>query len=69
MKSHFYIGLILLFSICLSSCSDDGDAASNLADDYPTRITPTLIAKGELDGNGAENISEQNLVIQNIADW
>ena len=33
------------------------------------KITPILIAQGDLSGNGAENIPQQNIVITNNNDW
>ena len=33
------------------------------------KITPILIAQGDLSGNGAESIPQQNIVITNNEDW
>lgn len=52
-----------LFSIliCLIACNDD--------DDPKKTVDFSLIGKGELYGNGAEGITQSNLVITNTETW
>lgn len=56
--------LILIFSILLSltCCSDDDNSKLKTVDF-------TLIGQGELSGNGAENISQSNLTINDLNTW
>ena len=49
-----FISFFMLFS-----CSNNDYSFT------PQNITPILVAKGALHGNGAENISQQNIVITN----
>jgi hypothetical protein len=46
----------------LFSCNKNDDENTSFT---PQNITPTMISKGVLRGNGAENISQQNIVITN----
>jgi len=55
--------LIILLSIFVLSCSSDDDNSNS------TNIESTLIAKDNLYGNGAEGITEQNLIISNQTAW
>ena len=58
--------LILTFSLFfMLSCNND-DNNSNF---QSTVITFTEIGKGNLDGNGSENVSQSNLLINNQTDW
>ncbi len=55
--------LIILLSILIWSCSSD--------DNNPkiTKVESILIAKGNLYGNGTEEISEQNLIVSDQTVW
>lgn len=53
------ITLIISSFFMLLSCSNNDDENNFTAQN----ITPELIGKGTLDGNGSENISQQNIVI------
>lgn len=55
--------LIILLSILIWSCSSD--------DNNPkiTKVESILIAKGNLYGNGLEEISEQNLIVSDQTVW
>lgn len=55
--------LTLLLSIFVLSCSLDNPSP------YNTIIESTLIAKGNLYGDGGEKITNQNLIISNQTDW
>lgn len=55
--------VILFLAVLLQGCS------SSEADFESRNIQPVLIGKGNLYGNGAENIARQNRVIHNAADW
>ena len=58
--------LILILGIILTtSCSDDDDKSIK----QNTFISFTEIGKGALFGNGAEGISQSNMVITNSGDW
>jgi hypothetical protein len=58
--------LILTFSLFfMLSCNND-DNNSNF---QSTVIAFTEIGKGNLDGNGSENVSQSNLLINNQTDW
>ena len=58
--------LILILGIILTtSCSDD----DNKSITQNTSISFTEIGKGALSGNGAEGISQSNIVITNSAEW
>lgn len=57
--------LLPLLVLVFTACSSD----SNTTNKIPENIDATLIAKGELYGNGEENILQQNLVITNQTDW
>lgn len=57
--------LLPIFVLVFTACSSD----SNTTNKIPENIDSTLIAKGELYGNGDENISQQNMVITNQTDW
>lgn len=52
---------LLLLSLLFISC--------NKNDLKVGPLETTLISKGELYGNGQENITKQNLAISNSADW
>ena len=52
----------LLLTVLLQGCSSDGNQE-------PRVIDAVLIGKGNLYGNGDENIPRQNVVIYNQADW
>jgi hypothetical protein len=54
---------ILVFSFVILSCSNSDKTT------IAFQLLPELIIKGELYGNGDENITEQNLVISNQTDW
>lgn len=55
--------LIILLSILVWNCSsDDNNPQMNI-------VESTLIAKGNLFGNGEEGISQQNLVINDQNTW
>ncbi len=54
--------LIVLLSIFTLSCNTDDDSEI-------VSVESTLIAKGELSGNGSEGISRQNLIISNETTW
>ena len=56
--------LILLLSVFILSCNSDNTTQREM-----TNIESTLIAKGNLYGNGAEGIVEQNVVISNQLTW
>ena len=60
MKKNILIILILIFVL---SCNTDDDYSNS------THIESTLIAKDNLYGNGAEGITEQNLIISNETAW
>lgn len=60
MKKNVLIILLLILSL---SCNS-GDAESKMIN-----IESTLIAKDNLYGNGAEGITEQNMVITNQSTW
>jgi hypothetical protein len=53
--------LLCAFLFC-SACSNDDDGFQNV-------ITPILIGKGNLYGNGSEGISKQNMVITDANTW
>ena len=55
--------LIVLLSIFIFSCNNDDDNSKI------TTIESTLIAKGNLYGNGAEGIVEQKMVILDQSTW
>lgn len=58
--------IIFILSIFLAtSCSSDDNNQTSQS----TPITFTEIGKGALFGNGSENISQSNLVINNQTDW
>ena len=58
--------LILIISIfIITSCSDDDDKSTT----QNTSISFTEIGKSNLTGNGAEGISQSNMVITNSGDW
>ncbi|MTI41402.1 protease complex subunit PrcB family protein [Fulvivirga lutimaris] len=52
--------------LVLSGCSTDGDPQ---LETFTTAIEPIIIGQGNLYGNGEENISKQNLLINNVDDW
>lgn len=52
----------LLLTVLLQGCSSDGNQESRVID-------AVLIGKGNLYGNGDENIPRQNVVIYSPADW
>jgi hypothetical protein len=54
---------IFLLTFLLFSCSNSDKTTATF------QLSPELIIKGELYGNGDENITEQNLVISNQTDW
>ena len=54
--------LLFLCFITLSCCSQKNNSE-------PTAVETTLIAKGELHGNGEEGINEANFVISDEATW
>jgi hypothetical protein len=58
--------MICIFS-CAIACFIFGCDNSNGS--LQVKITPNLIGKGDLYGNGAENIPKQNIVIKNSIDW
>ena len=60
--SIFYI--LSCAVVCLTGGCDN--ANGNL---QPLIINPTLIGKGDLNGNGAENILKQNVIVTNQNDW
>lgn len=47
------------------SCQDD----ENTPENQPANITFTQVSKSELYGNGAENISQGNVVVNTTAQW
>lgn len=57
----------LLYVVCLAflmvNCNSDNDTSTILP------IESTLIAKGELYGDGAEGIAEQNLIVSDADTW
>lgn len=55
--------MILFLTLLIQSCS------SSEADFESRNVEAVLIGKGNLYGNGAENITRQNRVIYNTADW
>ena len=55
--------LIILLSIFVLSCSSDDDNSEM------TNIESTLIAKDNLYGNGAEGITQRNLIISDQTAW
>lgn len=56
--------MILFLTLLIQSCSSSSDA------DFESRnVEAVLIGKGNLYGNGAENITRQNRVIYTTADW
>tara|TARA_B100000768_G_C11014632_1_gene263508 strand:- start:136 stop:585 length:450 start_codon:yes stop_codon:yes gene_type:complete len=58
--------IILILSLILAiSCNSDDDNSQFQS----TEITFTEIGKGNLDGNGSENVSQSNLLINNQTDW
>jgi len=59
MKKHILLFSILIWSVL--SCDN------NSLEETP--LTMINIYKGELYGNGQENISKQNTVIKNTSDW
>ena len=61
MKTIIF-SLVLLFTLSCTT-NDDND------DSEPQTITPVLIAKDNLYGNGAERISQQNVVVSNQTAW
>jgi hypothetical protein len=60
MKKIFLFSVVALLFL---NCSPQDDSTEQ------SYITPTLISKGFLAGNGEENIAQQNLVIRNSEDW
>ena len=52
-----FISFFMLFS-----CNKNDDENTSFT---PQNITPIMISKGVLRGNGAENITQQNFVITN----
>lgn len=58
MKTIIF-SLILLLAL---SCTNNNDF-------QPQTITPVLIGKNDLSGNGAERISQQNVVVSNQTAW
>ncbi len=58
--------LILVFVSIFTFISCNNSETNNLP---PQNITPVLIGKGELSGNGKENISQQNIVIANQSEF
>lgn len=60
MKKAILIYLLLIF-VC--SCNNNDDDSNII------NIDSTLIAKGNLYGNGTEGITEQNMVINNETTW
>lgn len=60
MKKAILIYLLLIF-VCSCNSNDDDSNIIN--------IDSTLIAKGNLYGNGTEGITEQNMVINNETTW
>lgn len=54
---------IFLLSFLVFSCSNSDKTTTTV------QLSPELIIKGELYGNGDENITEQNIVISNQTDW
>ena len=61
MKTIIF-SFVLLFTLSCTT-NDDND------DSEPQTITPVLIAKDNLYGNGAERISQQNVVVSNQTAW
>ena len=58
--------IILILSLILAiSCNSDDDNSQFQS----TEITFTEIGKGNLDGNGSENVSQSTLLINNQTDW
>jgi hypothetical protein len=55
--------LIILLSILIWSCSSDDNSPKI------TKVESILIAKGNLFGNGTEEISEQNLIVSDQTVW
>lgn len=54
---------MMILAVVLQSCAS-GDNDASRADNRSV-----LIGKGELYGNGAENIPRQNIVLYNQSDW
>lgn len=63
--------IILFFSliICLFSCNNDDDDVDDSLMFQPMEISFVEIIKGDLNGNGDENISESNIIINDDTDW
>ena len=57
---------ILFFSLIFAISCNRSD---NNSEFQSTEITFTEIGKGELSGNGTENIAQSNLAINNQTDW
>lgn len=55
--------ILFVFSLLLISCSSDD------AEVTTTTIETTLIGKGNLYGGSSQGVDEQNLVINNQAEW
>lgn len=55
--------------VCLLVLSGCGTDVDQELETLASSIEQELIAQGNLYGNGAENISKQNIVIKNESDW
>jgi len=60
--------LIILLSVFFLSCSSDDDT-TEMTNTEITNIEFSLIGKGNLYGNGAEGITQQNLIISDETTW
>lgn len=66
LKNSLRLFSIIIFLVLTSCNHDEGSANANF---QSTNVTPTLIGNGEMYGNEAGTIPQQNIVITNTTDW